>query len=257
MWSAKSIVLRFIPTAVFLWLLPLQMIAQPRVARHLDLGVTGGVVMSSYTFKPTVTQNQAMGYTAGIAARYVEEKYFGLQMEVLLTRRGWDERYELFPQYKFQRSLTYLEIPVLAHIYFNLGKHNEISVDLGPKFGTMLWENTESNLPDDFGQEVSETANYESFQHDLAVHSKFDYGIQVGLGYEFKVNSHLSFQLSGRYYFGLGNIFPDKKTDVFETSSNQQIQIVFTVWWKKWIGKRGLPPFKEDGRGSSNSPIVQ
>ena len=236
MWSAKPVSFRYLWTAALL-LLSFRMTAQPRVARHLDLGVTGGVTMSSYTFSPTIPQNQAMGYTAGVAARYIEEKYFGLQAELLLTRRGWDERYSLFPDFKYRRSLTYLEIPVLAHIYFNMGKRNEISVDLGPKFGTMLWENTESNLPADFGQGGGETANYEYLQHELAIHSRFDYGIQAGLGYEFKANRHLSFQLAGRYYFGLGNIFPDEKTDVFETSSNQQIQIVLTVWWKKWIGR--------------------
>ncbi len=237
MWFADSVRFRWLWLAVFL-LLPLRSTAQPRVARHLDLGVTGGVTMSRYTFNPTVTQNQALGYTMGITARYVEEKYFGVQAELLLTQRGWDERYELFPDLKFKRTFTYLEIPVLAHIYFNMGRRNEISVDLGPKFGTMLWQNTDSNLPEDFGQTGSATSNYQYLQHDMSVHSKFDYGIQAGLGYEFRASRHLSFQIAGRYYFGLGNIFPDEKTDVFETSSNQQIQIVFTAWWKKWIGKK-------------------
>lgn len=210
-------------------------VAQPRVPRHVDLGVTGGATLSSYSFKPTVTQDKAKGYALGLAARYVEEKFFGLQAEALLARRGYRDRYDRFPQYEFERDLTYLEVPVLAHIYFPLGRRSEIALDLGPKFGMFLWDKTERRLPDDFAQPGSETQNYQAAHHSMAVHNNFDYGIQAGLGYEFKAGRHLSFQLSGRYYFGLGNIFPDEKSDTFETSSNQHVQILLTVWWKKYL----------------------
>lgn len=220
------------------WGMMLTAQAQPRVPRHLDLAVVGGATLSQYNFDPTISQDMAKGYTFGVAARYIEEKYFGLQAEVLLTRRGYRDRYERFPEYSFQRDLTYLEIPVLAHIYFNLGKRSEIAVDLGPKFGMFLWDKKSETLPQDFGQEGSETAFYTTDHHTMSVHNNFDYGIQAGLGYEFKVTPQLSLQLSGRYYFGLGNIFPDEKSDVFETSSNQQVQIVLAVWWKHMIGKR-------------------
>ncbi len=73
--------------------------------------------------------------------------------------------------------------------------------------------------------------------HTMDVKYRFDYGIQAGLGYEFKFSPQVSLQLAGRYYFGLGNIFPDEKSDVFETSSNQHIMIVMTLFWHKLLEK--------------------
>lgn len=212
--------------------------AQPRVPREVDLGVIGGATLSNYVFDPQVSQDMAKGYTVGVAARYIEEKYFGLQAEFLLTRRGYRDRYDRYPEYEFQRDLTYAEIPVLAHVYFNLGKRSEVAVDLGPKFAVFLWDKSTSNLPADFGQEGSPTVNYTHEHHYMDISKMFDYGIQVGLGYEFKCTRQISVQLSGRYYFGLGNIFPDEKSDTFETSRNQHVQIVMAVWWHHWIGRK-------------------
>ena len=73
----------------------------------------------------------------------------------------------------------------------------------------------------------------------MPVSRKFDYGIQAGLGYEFKFGRKVSLQLQGRYYYGLANIWPDSKADEFEQSSNQSIQIVAALWWHHFIrGKK-------------------
>ncbi len=212
-------------------------VAQPRVPKELDLGIVGGAVMSHMNFDPTISQDMAAGYTLGISARYIEEKFFGLQAEVLVTRRGYKDRYTDFPSYKFQRNLTYLEVPFLSHIYFPMGRRNEICVDLGPKFGMLLWDKTDNRLPSDFGQAGSLTAGFRTDHHTMDIKYRFDYGIQAGLGYEFKFSPQLSLQLSGRYYFGLGNIFPDEKSDVFETSANQHIMIVMTLFWHRLLEK--------------------
>lgn len=211
--------------------------AQPRVPKELDLGIVGGAVMSRMNFDPTISQDMAAGYTLGISARYIEEKFFGLQAEVLVTRRGYKDRYTDFPSYKFQRNLTYLEVPFLSHIYFPMGRRNEICVDLGPKFGMLLWEKTDNRLPTDFGQPGSSTAGFRTDHHTMDIKYRFDYGIQAGLGYEFKFSPQISLQLSGRYYFGLGNIFPDEKSDVFETSANQHVMIVMTLFWHRLLEK--------------------
>jgi hypothetical protein len=217
--------------------------AQQRIPRELSLGVIGGAVFSQMKFdaSTTIPQDMARGYTLGVSARYIEEQYFGLQIEALLTKRGFQDRYDAeYGDLSFTRSLTYLEVPFLSHIYFPIGKRkrNEISVDLGPKFGVMLWEKTDSNLPEDFGQSGTPTAGLQDAHHTMAVSNRFDYGIQAGLGYEFRCSKDVSVQLSGRYYFGLGNIFPDEKSDVFETSSNQHVMVVMTVYWHKLLAKR-------------------
>lgn len=218
--------------------LSLGAMAQPRIAREVHLGVIGGATMSSYSFTPRrVTQDQARGFTMGVAARYIEEKYFGLQAEFLLTRRGVRDRFDEYPELEFQRNFFYAEVPVLAHIYFNLGKKSEIAVDMGPKFGYYLGDSQTSHLEGDGWQQMLNQSLHLYMHHDMEVSKKFDYGIQAGLGYEFKLNNGMSLQLQGRYYFGLANMFPDKKSDVFETSNNHQIQIVAAVWFRQQIAR--------------------
>lgn len=219
-------------------LLPAARVAgQTRIPREVHLGVIGGPMLSEYSFHPSVTQQYTRGYTAGVAVRYIEETLFGLQAELHLTQRGYSDLYELEPELQFTRKLTYLEMPILAHVYFKAGQKHEVTFDAGPKLGYYLWDNIESTLPEGFG--VTDHAGYVYKHHELKVEKKFDYGIMAGLGYEYKINPKLSAQISGRYYYGLGNMWPDSKADDFEQSSNSSIQVVLSLWWKHTIrGKR-------------------
>lgn len=219
--------------------IPVAVVSQERKAREVHLGALGGAVMSNYNFSPKVTQDMALGYTAGLAVRYIEEEIFGLQVEFLMTKRGIKDHFdpEQYPSLSYQRSLIYLEMPIMAHVYFNIGEKSEIAVDLGPKLGYYLSSSSESQLD---GPEWIQAQNsvYHGYKHhDLEVTKRFDYGLQAGLGYEFKINKEISVQLQGRYYFGLGNMFPDKKSDAFENSNNNQIQIVAAVWFRQQIAK--------------------
>jgi len=209
--------------------------AQPKVQRTWDFGVIGGANLSKYNFYPTATQDQATGYLAGVAARYIEEKYFGLEAELLISKRGMKDRFdEDHQQYSFQRNLTYIEMPVNAHIYFNLGKKNEISIDLGPKIGYFLGDSYTAQLDDTFA-DYADLTRHKYAHHDMEVSKKVDYGIQAGMGYEFRFSQNASFQLLGRYYFGLGNIFPDSKGNYFEESSNRSIQVAGILWFRRPI----------------------
>lgn len=213
-------------------------LAQTRIPREVHVGVIGGATLSEYTFHPSVSQKMHNGATAGVAIRYIEETFFGLQAELLLTQRGFSDYYEELPDLHFSRTLTYVELPIMAHVYFPIGKHNEIAFDAGPKLGFYLTDKTDHNLPDNFGI-GGEYADYTYMHHFMDVTRKFDYGIQAGLGYEFKFSNKMSLMLQGRYYYGLGNMWPDSKADEFEVSSNQSIQIVMSLWWHHVIrGKK-------------------
>lgn len=220
---------------LLLWTLGLH--SQERIARELHLGVLGGACMSNYNFAPKVTQDLAKGYTFGVAARYIEEKVFGLQAELLLTRRGEKDNFDEHPELSFQRDFTYIEVPLMAHLYFDCGEKSEISFDIGPKFGAYLSDKQKAKLDSESWETVKYQTYHQYQHHDMAVSKKFDYGLQMGLGYEFKINKEISVQLQGRYYFGLGNMFPDSKSDVYENSNNHQIQIVAAVWFRSQIAK--------------------
>lgn len=214
--------------------------AQERIPREIHLGVVGGANISEYTFHPIISQHYTGSYTMGVAARYIEEQYFGLQMELLLTERAFADDWEPNEDgWVFERKLLYVELPVMAHVYFNMGKRNQVAIDLGPKLAWFVSDRTNSNLPDNYGQTLL-TEHYQYVHHDLPIEKKFDYGLQFGLGYEFRINKLLSAQLTGRYYFGLGNLWPDSKADHFEQSSNSSFQISLGVWWHHVIkGRKG------------------
>ncbi len=184
------------------------------------IGVTGGVAWSYMSFGPiNVAQKMHLGPTMGVSYRYLESKYFGLQLELLYAQRGWKDELKNYPQYHFSRSLNYLEIPFLSHIYFGNDKIAGF-LNLGPKIGLFLNDNIVTNID-------KPIPNYQNAHHTLDVASKIDYGITAGLGMEVKMKRH-SLVLEGRFYFGLNDLFPNEKKDVFETSSNQNVSVAAT-----------------------------
>ena len=213
--------------------------AQKRIAREVHVGLIGGATLSNYRFNPSVSQSMAQGLTFGLAARYIEENIFGLQAELLFNQRGFKDQFdpELYPTLSFERTITYLELPILAHVYFRLGKKNEISLDLGPKLGFYLSDSSKGNLVGEEWEKAKQAVTHGYKHHEEPVSKKFDYGIQVNVGYEFKFTQNLSLQLQGRYYFGLSNMFADEKSNAFENSANQQIQITASFWYRTQIAK--------------------
>ncbi len=194
--------------------------AQKRFETKHAIGLTGGATWSYMSFGPTkIKQKMHLGPTMGLAYRYLESKYFGIQVELLYTQRGWKDELKNYPQYHYSRNLNYLEIPFLSHIYFGNDKVSGF-LNLGPKIGLYLNEKISTNIDQPL-------PDYETAHHTLKVANKIDYGITAGLGMEVKMKRH-SLVLEGRFYFGLNDLFPNEKKDVFETSSNQNISAAVT-----------------------------
>ena len=62
----------------------------------------------------------------------------------------------------------------------------------------------------------------------MNVQNKFDYGIVVGAGVELSLPKVGHFLLEGRYYYGLGDIYKNSKSDYFGRSNFGQIVIKAT-----------------------------
>lgn len=187
----------------------------PNFNRELLLGAKAGVSIPSISFSPSVAQNVWVGYTAGVSMRYTEENLFGLIVEANFTQRGWDEKFEGDP-YNYRRTLNYLEIPFMTHIYFGSDKFHAF-VNLGPQLGFVLNDVKTANF--DMAAPPSFT-DYNKIDevYTLPVKNRFDYGITGGLGVEMRFNKHVVV-LEGRYYFGLGDVFGNRKSDIFSGSS--------------------------------------
>ena len=65
----------------------------------------------------------------------------------------------------------------------------------------------------------------------LAIQRKFDYGITAGLGLEYSHPKVGHFLVEARYYYGLGDIYANSKSDYFARSNNSGIYIKLTYLW--------------------------
>lgn len=182
-----------------------------RYEKEYYVGVNGGATLSTMRFAPTLKQAMQPGMNAGVTFRYIAEKYFGLQAELNFQQRGWAEKITLETPQIYTRTLNYLEIPFLTHIFFNAGP-TRIFVNLGPKIAYFVGD-SERN---DYG------VPNEARARGKAVENRIDYGICGGAGFELRSKVG-TFGIDGRYYFGLGDIFNNSKKDPFEASASQVI----------------------------------
>lgn len=198
--------------------------AQAHYNSKVSIGGKAGVTMSKMSFTPSTKQKMVMGKMAGISVKYWEERNFGLIVELNYEQRGWAEDFKEYP-FSFERRLDYIQLPLLTNIFFG-GRHVNGFFNLGPEFGYMIGSSYKANF------DVHNIANIPDFPKDrvteqmtLEPTKKFDYGISAGAGIEFIIKRRHRINLEGRYYFGIGNIFPDDRKDTFSASRGMSIMI--------------------------------
>lgn len=199
--------------------------AQRAYEPKFQIGGKAGATLSNMAFSPSIEQKMVQGIMVGAVVRYTEEKIFGLQAELNIEQRGWKENFKE-TEFDYQRKLTYIQLPVMTHIYFGSERVKGF-VNLGPSVGYMLSESIKANFDYRNPADVAgfPIANRHINQMSMEVKNKFDYGICAGAGIEFTVKKKHSFLLEGRYYYGLGNIFSARKKDEFSASRGSSIQI--------------------------------
>ena len=195
--------------------------AQKKIDKELWFGAKGGITLSQLSIAPNIKQSMEMGTFGGVSMRYIEERFFGLILELNYAQKGWKEKFEdKDAEYQYSRTLNYIELPFLAHVYFGK-KSFRFFVNLGPQIGVCIGENTKSNF--DLNEIPKFSVNRETTHYNMAVDKPFDYGLTGGVGCEVRIKNRHSIILEGRYYFGLADIFNNKSADYFSVSSNQSI----------------------------------
>ncbi len=181
------------------------------------------MTLSRMEFSPPVDQSMTPGRAFGLSIRYSEEKLFGLMAEINFTQRGWSENFkEKNDLFSYARHLTYVEIPVMTHISFG-SRRVKCFVNLGPSVSYLLRETTDANFDYENPRVIPGfPLNHRIDQLTMPVSNKMDYGIQAGLGGEIIFGRHSVF-IEGRYYYGLGSIYPSHKSDTFTASRGTSI----------------------------------
>jgi hypothetical protein len=131
-------------------------------------------------------------------------------------------------QLNYERKITYVQIPFLARLGWGRERKGlQAFIQAGPQIGFYLSESTKTNVMLGHGT-ANQRASQVVAQDTLAVQNKFDYGIAAGAGIELSLPKVGHFILEGRYYYGLGNIFKNSKSDYFGKSNYGQIVIKAT-----------------------------
>ncbi len=223
-------------------------IGSAQIGEHrneLAVGVNGGYLLSNVGFNPGVQQNLLAGMTAGLTVRYTCEKYFksvcALVGEVNIARMGWkeniidaDDQPIINPvtglAEEYERQLTYMQIPLFARLGWGRERKGvQFFFQVGPQVGFLIGDKAKSNFNYADRNTTDRTGvMLDAVQDTLDIQRKFDYGIAGGIGLEFSHPKVGHFILEGRYYYGLGDIFNNSKSDYFGRSNNSNIIIKLT-----------------------------
>lgn len=201
--------------------------AQTHYKPHVSVGARAGASLAETSFSPSVRQTWLPGECGAISVRYAEEKLFGLVAELGWAARGWKENFEDAP-FSYTRRLTYITLPVMTHISFG-SRRALCFINLGPEIGYIIGEKISSNF--DYMNPTAVSGfpvNGRMIQQlSMKLKNRFDYGITAGIGGEFYLTPRHSITAEARFYYGLANIFPSSKSDVF--SASRAMAFEFTV----------------------------
>jgi len=205
--------------------------AQTHYSSRVSIGAKGGVDLSRIFFNPSVRQNFKIGAVGGVTFRYVEESHFGLIAEMNFVQRGWAQNFEETP-YEYSRTINYIEIPVLAHIYF--GRRGRFFFNAGPQVAFALGESTSCNFDVDKISTLPGFPYHNRTWHQLRMKTnhKVDFGISAGLGGEFFASPRHSMYLEARFYYGLGNVLKSGRTDPFSASNSMTLSATLGYWFR-------------------------
>ena len=213
----------FIATAVLLRVEPIHaQLGDER--RNFSIGGSAGINLSSVSFDPNIKQGTLIGPTFGFTARYISEKYFamicGIQGELNISQRGWKEVIEDGSDDTYHRNMTYIEMPMFAHLAWgkDKGYGARFILNLGPQIGFLIGEKEHMSEPWD----PTYRPNGTNIQYDKKADNKFDYGIIAGGGVELRTGVG-NFIVEARYYYGLSDFYNSTKKDYFSRSAHSYI----------------------------------
>jgi len=202
---------------------------------ELYLGAGGGAIFTSVDFMPAIPQMFNMGLFGGIAAKYISEKHLGLVGEINFAQRGWSEEFDEATSFSYKRTLNYIEVPIMTHVYF--GRKARFILNAGPQISILIGDKQEMSqtLADDLAtrQAADPDAPIGVQYGSTDEMSRVDYGLVGGVGMALKTAAG-DIDIEGRYYFGLGNIFNSRRSDdaYFSRSAHRLIEAKLTYYLK-------------------------
>ena len=213
------------------WLfVPTEVQAQLRLRKpEMYIGVHGGVIASTVTFNPKVStmdnfiKSCTLGGNGGLVFRYSEQRCCAVQVELNYMQRGWREyldESETTTAGSYTRTLHYLELPFLMHIYFGSQQWRGF-VNVGPQIGYCIKDDMGSgSLKDNIAH-----------QHQ-SIDNPFDWGVAGGLGFYYRSRNAGVYQFETRFNYSFGTVFSGKLTDYFRRSNSMNLSVNLAWLWE-------------------------
>ncbi len=199
------------------------------------LGAGAGASASRIDFVPGVPQTFKIGFQGGLSAKLITQKHLGLLVEANFSQRGWEEEFAADSDFSYSRTLNYVEMPFMTHVYF--GNRTKFIFNIGPQISFLL--NDKQNMSAALANDIKERQDADP-EEPIGVQYKpfdelrrVDYGLIGGIGIEFQTGLG-AFDLEGRYYFGLGDVFESRRSQnaYFGRSAHRIIEAKLTYYIK-------------------------
>lgn len=161
-------------------------------AQDIRFGVKGGLNLANYKGEDNGGHFKAGAY-AGLFANYRFTDIISLQTELVYSQEGSRDHVN---GNSVTTSLDYLILPVLLQLRLN--NYEQFKFVLGPQIGYLLDSKVKTKT--DSGTDTT---------HDQSVFEDYDYGVIMGLEYEFSDELLITI----RYYLGLSDFFNQNKVE--------------------------------------------
>ena len=218
--------------------------------QEVDLGISGGADFSKISFlhndrlRMGQIGNQSFtpNYRMGVVCRYISQNHFGLQIETNYVKAGWKESYvdDSGSWYVYNsesqmmedvyglilsRDISYIEVPLLAHIYFGKRKVR-FFVNLGPVVNFIVgYGDLKTGGKNENMSHVVLKSDDPRISDD---YQKVGYGVNGGLGLNF-ILGKMHMIIEGRYMYGFSDLYDNNKADVFQRSNNQLFNLTMSL----------------------------
>lgn len=194
----------------FLLSYELLMSAQDPFKPATHLGIHGGVNFSSVNFMPSVKQHMISSPAYGLVFRHVSEPHIGLQLEVNMAGKGWQEDLDSLGTYT--RQLETFDFQALA-VFIAGSKTLRLGFVIGPYASYLRDEKETIDIPN--------PADYRAYYTKPLI-NKGEFGFTGGMDIE--VHTKLGmFAVKVTYSHSLTNIFPLNEGEFYYNGSRNQV----------------------------------
>lgn len=184
--------------------------------RVWSFGPEVGVTFFKHGMDDDFDADYKAGLAAGAFVTYSIKNTYALTAKILYSQKGMKtDQFDV----EVAEKLSYIEIPVLARVFFNREGTVRPNVFLGPSFGFLTgsqWKIDDGdyeNIEDSEMQEIF--GDVDSYKD---VYTTFDLGLSAGLGVNIRVANEMYLVIDARYTYGFSDIY--KNTD--GSSNNNQ-----------------------------------